>query len=156
MKFGALNHPITNPRDMPGLRQGVKKSIPFTAITGVNTLFNGLLNTPGFADIDFSRLHLTLGGGWPGSGGGRQVEEGHRRDPGQAYGLTRNLARGPASTRRPARVQRLDRPAGAFHRRLHQRTTTARCHPPARSAKVREGPAGDEGPGSGRRGRPAR
>ena len=62
MKFGAQNHMITNPRDMPGFVKELK-SVPFTAITGVNTLFNGLLNTPGFDRIDFSRLHLTLGGG---------------------------------------------------------------------------------------------
>ena len=36
----------------------------FTAITGVNTLFNGLLNTPGFAELDFSSLKMSLGGGW--------------------------------------------------------------------------------------------
>ncbi|HEY0660592.1 MAG TPA: long-chain fatty acid--CoA ligase [Lysobacter sp.] len=62
MKFGGLNYLITNPRDMPGFVKELKK-IPFTAITGVNTLFNGLLNTPGFDQIDFSKLHLTLGGG---------------------------------------------------------------------------------------------
>ena len=52
MKFGALNYLITNPRDMPGFVKELSK-IPFTAITGVNTLFNGLLNTPGFDKIDF-------------------------------------------------------------------------------------------------------
>ncbi|RNF85449.1 long-chain fatty acid--CoA ligase [Montanilutibacter psychrotolerans] len=62
MKFGGLNHMITNPRDMPAFVKELKKT-PFTAITGVNTLFNGLLNTPGFDQVDFSRLHLTLGGG---------------------------------------------------------------------------------------------
>ncbi len=62
MKFGAHNHLITNPRDMRGFVKELK-SVPFTAITGVNTLFNGLLNTPGFDQVDFSRLHLTLGGG---------------------------------------------------------------------------------------------
>ncbi len=62
MKFGGLNYLITNPRDMPGFVKELK-SIPFTAITGVNTLFNGLLNTPGFEQVDFSHLHLTLGGG---------------------------------------------------------------------------------------------
>ena len=62
MKFGAANLLITNPRDMPGFVKELK-SVPFTAITGVNTLFNGLLNTPGFDQVDFSRLHLTLGGG---------------------------------------------------------------------------------------------
>ncbi len=62
IKFGAQNHLITNPRDMPGFVKELK-AIPFTAITGVNTLFNGLLNTPGFDEVDFSHLHLTLGGG---------------------------------------------------------------------------------------------
>src|SRR3546814_12305300 len=64
MKFGGLNHLITNPRDMPGFVKELKKT-KFTAITGVNTLFNGLLTTPGYADIDFSDLTLTLSGGIP-------------------------------------------------------------------------------------------
>ena len=62
MKFGGLNYLITNPRDMPGFVKELK-GVRFTAITGVNTLFNGLLNTPGFDEVDFSALHLTLGGG---------------------------------------------------------------------------------------------
>ena len=62
MKFGGLNYLITNPRDMAGFVAELKK-IPFTAITGVNTLFNGLLNTKGFDEIDFSTMHLSLGGG---------------------------------------------------------------------------------------------
>lgn len=62
MKVGAHNYLITNPRDMPGFVKELKQ-IPFTALTGVNTLFAGLLNTPGFEEIDFSRLKFTLGGG---------------------------------------------------------------------------------------------
>jgi long-chain acyl-CoA synthetase len=62
MKYGALNYLITNPRDMKNFVKELK-SVKFTAITGVNTLFNGLLNTPGFRDIDFSHLKLALGGG---------------------------------------------------------------------------------------------
>jgi long-chain acyl-CoA synthetase len=62
MKFGSPNLLITNPRDMPGFVAELAK-YPFTVITGVNTLFNGLLNTPGFADLDFSRLKFALGGG---------------------------------------------------------------------------------------------
>ena len=61
-KHGGTNLLITNPRDMPTFVKELAK-FPFTAITGVNTLFNGLLNTPGFADLDFSRLKLSLGGG---------------------------------------------------------------------------------------------
>ncbi|WP_100915165.1 long-chain-fatty-acid--CoA ligase FadD [Pseudoalteromonas spongiae] len=62
MKYGGHNLLITNPRDMKGFikeLQGKK----FTVMTGVNTLFNGLLNTPGFSEIDFSSLKISLGGG---------------------------------------------------------------------------------------------
>ena len=62
MKVGALNHLITNPRDMPGFIKELQ-STRFTAMTGVNTLFVGLMNTPGFENLDFSNLKLTLGGG---------------------------------------------------------------------------------------------
>ena len=88
MKFGGLNHLITNPRDMPAFVKELKK-VPFTAITGVNTLFNGLLNTPGFDEIDFSRLHLALGGGMAVQ---RAVAERWKKATGttlvEAYGLT--------------------------------------------------------------------
>ena len=62
MKFGALNYMITNPRDMPGFVKELQ-SCHFTAFTGVNTLFIGLMNTPGFDQIDFSGLKISLGGG---------------------------------------------------------------------------------------------
>tara|TARA_B100001063_G_scaffold245979_1_gene283403 strand:+ start:16316 stop:17977 length:1662 start_codon:yes stop_codon:yes gene_type:complete len=62
MKYGGLNVLITNPRDMPGFVKELTQH-KFTAITGVNTLFNGLLNTPGFAELDFSSLKMSLGGG---------------------------------------------------------------------------------------------
>ena len=88
MKFGGLNYLITNPRDMPGFVKELKK-VPFTAITGVNTLFNGLLNTPGFDQVDFSSLHLTLGGGMAVQ---RAVAERWKQVTGvtlvEAYGLT--------------------------------------------------------------------
>lgn len=60
--IGALNVLITNPRDIPGFIKELK-NWNFTALTGVNTLFNGLLNNPEFANVDFSSLKLTLGGG---------------------------------------------------------------------------------------------
>ncbi len=62
MHFGGLNVLITNPRDMPGFIKELSKW-KFTALTGVNTLFNGLLNTKGFAELDFSSFKLALGGG---------------------------------------------------------------------------------------------
>jgi long-chain acyl-CoA synthetase len=88
MKLGGRNHLITNPRDMPGFVKELSE-IPFTAITGVNTLFNGLLNTPGFDKIDFSHLRLTLGGGMAVQ---RAVAERWKKATGctlvEAYGLT--------------------------------------------------------------------
>ncbi len=59
---GALNVLITNPRDIPGFVKELSKW-KFTAFTGVNTLFNGLLNNEEFRKLDFSSLRLTLGGG---------------------------------------------------------------------------------------------
>lgn len=60
--MGGTNLLITNPRDMPNFVKELSK-YPFTAITGVNTLFNGLLNTPGFNELNFSTLKMSLGGG---------------------------------------------------------------------------------------------
>jgi len=62
MKLGAQNLLITNPRDMPGFVKELNK-YPFSILTGVNTLFNGLLNTDGFDKVDFSSLKVVLGGG---------------------------------------------------------------------------------------------
>ncbi len=88
MNLGGLNYLITNPRDMTGFVKELKRS-KFSAMTGVNTLFNGLLNTPGFDQIDFSTLHLTLGGGMAVQ---RAVAERWKKVTGvtlvEAYGLT--------------------------------------------------------------------
>ncbi|AWL12295.1 Long-chain-fatty-acid--CoA ligase [Saliniradius amylolyticus] len=62
VKYGCANLLITNPRDMPGFVKELDK-YPFSVITGVNTLFNGLLNTPGFKELDFSNLKVSLAGG---------------------------------------------------------------------------------------------
>jgi len=87
-RVGGFNHLITNPRDMPGFVRDIRK-IRFTALTGVNTLFAGLLNTPGFDQVDFSQLHLTLGGGMAVQ---RAVAERWKKVTGctlaEAYGLT--------------------------------------------------------------------
>lgn len=61
-KLGGENILITNPRDMAGLVKTIR-GVSFTGITGVNTLYNGLLHTPGFSDCDFRRLRVALGGG---------------------------------------------------------------------------------------------
>ncbi|MCH1930644.1 long-chain-fatty-acid--CoA ligase FadD [Shewanella sp. A25] len=59
---GSQNLLITNPRDIPGFVAELKK-YPFTALTGVNTLFNALVNSAEFAQLDFSGLKLAIGGG---------------------------------------------------------------------------------------------
>ena len=61
MKWGSLSVLITNPRDMPALVKEMGRW-KFSVMTGVNTLFNGLLNTPGFAQLDFSALKVVVGG----------------------------------------------------------------------------------------------
>jgi len=62
MTLGGENVLIPNPRDIPGFIKEMR-NYKFTAVTGVNTLFNALLNHPEFAKLDFSTLKMTLGGG---------------------------------------------------------------------------------------------
>lgn len=62
MSCGVKNVLITNPRDMKGFCKELQKH-KFSIMTGVNTLFNGLLNAPAFSSLDFSALHGAIGGG---------------------------------------------------------------------------------------------
>ncbi|GAC20406.1 long-chain-fatty-acid--CoA ligase FadD [Paraglaciecola arctica] len=88
IKFGCPNLLITNPRDMPSFVAELAK-YPVTVITGVNTLFNGLLNTPGFSDVDFRKIKFSLGGG---AAVQRPVAERWKKTTGhvllEGYGLT--------------------------------------------------------------------
>lgn len=88
MKIGGCNVLITNPRDMKSFVNTLKGT-RFSGITGVNTLFNGLLNAPGFSDLDFSALKLSLGGGMAVQ---RSVAERWKKTTGctllEAWGLT--------------------------------------------------------------------
>ncbi len=62
MMIGANNLLIADPRDIKGFMKALAET-PFTVISGVNTLFNALLNDPDFLRLDFSRLHLAVAGG---------------------------------------------------------------------------------------------
>lgn len=62
LMIGARNLLIANPRDIPNFVKEWGK-YPVTVVTGVNTLFNALLNNPDFAKLDFSTMNVTLGGG---------------------------------------------------------------------------------------------
>ena len=88
VKIGATNVLITNPRDIPGFVKELARR-PFTVITGVNTLFNALLNNPDFAKLDFTPLRLSVGGGMAVQ---KAVAEKWKRVTGkaliEAYGLT--------------------------------------------------------------------
>jgi long-chain acyl-CoA synthetase len=86
--IGGTNILITDPRDMEGFIKEMSRH-PFTAITGVNTLFNGMLHTPSFAELDFSTLKMALGGGMAVQ---KSVAEHWKKVTGvtllEAYGLT--------------------------------------------------------------------
>ena len=88
LRIGAHNVLITNPRDLPAFVKELAR-YPFSTIAGVNTLFNALMNTPGFAALDFSRLKVALGGGMAVQ---RAVAERWKSVTGkpllEAYGLT--------------------------------------------------------------------
>jgi long-chain acyl-CoA synthetase len=62
LSLGWRNILIVNPRDLPAVIGDMKK-YPFSFFSGVNTLFNALLNAPAFASVNFSQLKVTLGGG---------------------------------------------------------------------------------------------
>jgi len=88
MNWGSLIVLITNPRDLPALVKEIGRW-KWSVMTGVNTLFNGLLNTPGFDRLDFSALKVVVGGG---AAVQRPVAERWKQVTGryitEAYGLT--------------------------------------------------------------------
>jgi len=88
LKIGARSILITNPRDMPAFVKTLQHE-RFSLFVGINTLFNALLHTPGFDQLDFSALKLTLGGGMAVQ---RSVAEQWKAVTGntllEAYGLT--------------------------------------------------------------------
>ena len=88
MNRGGHNILVTNPRDLPAFMK-ILQHYPWTCLTGVNTLFSALMNTPGLDKVDFSRVRMTLGGGMAVQ---RAVAERWKKMTGrplvEAYGLT--------------------------------------------------------------------
>ncbi len=102
---GATNLLIPNPRDLDAFVKDMA-SVHFSVFTGVNTLFNALLNHPDFAKLDFSGLKITLGGGMAVQS---EVAQRWKKTTGctltQAYGLTETS---PGATINPLNLDRFN------------------------------------------------
>ncbi len=103
MTLGGENILIPNPRDIPGFVKEMAR-YKFTAFTGVNTLFNALVNNPEFGKLDFTHLRLTLGGGMA-------VQEAVAVKWKQVTGCTLIEAYGLTETSPAAAINPLDIPA---------------------------------------------
>ncbi len=145
MTLGAENVLITNPRDIRGFVKEMARH-RFTAITGVNTLFNALLNSADFARLDFSSLRLTLGGGMAVQ---KAVAERWKQVTGvpliEAYGLTETS---PAATMNPLDLREyngaIGLPIPSTDLRLARRRGQRRAAPAA-GGNLHQGAAGDGG-----------
>jgi acyl-CoA synthetase (AMP-forming)/AMP-acid ligase II len=134
MKWGSLIVLITNPRDLPALVKELGRW-KFTGMTGVNTLFNGLLNTPGFDQLDFSMLKVVVGGG---AAVQKPVAERWQQVTGscltEAYGLT-ETSPGVCAVPSGLTLGWQHRPAGFFDGCVDPQTRISRScrHGPAKA-----------------------
>ena len=143
MKWGSVIVLITNPRDLRAFVNELRKW-KWSVMTGVNTLFNGLLNTRGFERLDFSAIKVIVGGG---AAVQKAVAERWQQVTGsfitEAYGLTETspgVCANPLEHRGTARSDcRFRRPTFRFVTRLSTRcrpgpATATSTATPARSA----------------------
>ena len=143
MTLGGENILIPNPRDIAGFIKEMGH-YRFTAFTGVNTLFNALVNNPEFGKLDFGSLRMTLGGGMAVQEAvAVEMEAGHRLHTGRGLRTHRDLAGGTHQSARHSGVQRHDRIADILDRCRAAQRCGQGC--PARSARrnLRPRAAGD-------------
>ena len=152
MKWGSLIVLITNPRDMRAFLKELGRW-KWSVMTGVNTLFGGLLNTPGFDQLDFSSVKVVVGGGAAVlQAGGRALAEGDRALHHRSLRPDRDLARRLRQSASDG-LERHHRPAvsldgGLDPRRRLQRAAAVdrhRRHREAHGRALRPRSAGDEG-----------
>ena len=132
--IGANNLLIPNPRDMKAFVKALRQT-PFTVITGVNTLFNALLNDEDFLRLDFSRLHLAVAGGMALQ---RAVAERWKAVTGkpliEGYGLTETSPIADHQSADDRGLHRRNRPAGAHRPTSRSATATgASCRSASRA-----------------------
>ncbi len=145
VELGGHNLLITDPRDLRGLIK-VLATTRFAFMTAVNTLFNALLNAPGFAELDFSSLRVVMGGGMAVQ---REVATRWQKVTGvpiaQGYGLTEASPIISANPLRSQELQRVGRRAVPVdrHRNLRRYGQAARCGRGRRD--LRTGPASHGG-----------
>ena len=143
MRAGGINLLIPNPRDMPGFVKELQK-YQVNIFPAVNTLYNGLLNTPGFDKLDFSKLKISFGGGMATQ---KPVAEKWLKTTGcalsEGYGLSETS---PTLTCNPADTDQFSGAIGlpgaldlSLDPRRRRQGSAAR---PARR-NLRQGPAGD-------------
>ncbi len=121
LMIGASNLMIANPRDIPALVKALRGT-RFTAIPGVNTLFNALLNNKDFAGLDFSQPASHDRRRHGGAASGRRalaVRDGEAAD--RSLRTDRDFAGGDRQSAQHRCVQRRDRPADAIDRDRHSR-----------------------------------
>ncbi len=142
LSLGARNVLITNPRDFKSFVAELKK-YKFNFMSGVNTLFNALLHTPGFETVDFSALRVTFAGGMALQG---VVAARWKAVTGcivtQGWGLTETAPGRHGESHRP-RFQRLDRPSRSLDRHLHPRRCRQRIAGQWHRGDLRVRSAGD-------------
>ena len=143
VRAGGVNLLIPNPRDMAGFIKELTK-YQVNSFPAVNTLYNGLLHTPGFDKLDFSKLKTSFGGGMATQS---PVAEQWLKMTGcalsEGYGLSETSPTLTCNPRPIPTIHRLDRHSRALDLDLDPRRRRQRGAARRARRNLRQGPAGD-------------